>query len=252
MQFRENLVRLRKERGWSQEELGYRLDVSRQTVSKWESGATAPEMGKLICMSELFGTSIDELVSGEQKAAARETHGIADLWSYEYTSRTRLNGIPLVHINCGRGFRKAKGIIAIGNLAVGVVAIGGVSAGIISFGAVSVGLLACAAAAVGLLSVGALAIGLAALGGICTGYLAVGGIARGVYTIGGMSIARNVALGGYARGYIAVGEQVKGVLTFLSGENFAQIDQEQVLEVIHRTFPETPSTINKIFNAILQ
>ena len=40
MEFYENLNRLRKEKGWSQEELGNRLNVSRQTVSKWELGVS--------------------------------------------------------------------------------------------------------------------------------------------------------------------------------------------------------------------
>ena len=54
MEFYENLNRLRKEKGWSQEELGNRLNVSRQTVSKWELGSTTPELNKLMELSRIF------------------------------------------------------------------------------------------------------------------------------------------------------------------------------------------------------
>ena len=48
MKFNEKLIKLRKEMGLSQEELGNKLNVARQTVSKWELGETTPEMDKLI------------------------------------------------------------------------------------------------------------------------------------------------------------------------------------------------------------
>ena len=62
MTFHENLFRLRKEKGLSQEELGNRLNVARQTVSKWETGETTPELEKLIQLAEFFEISMDELV----------------------------------------------------------------------------------------------------------------------------------------------------------------------------------------------
>ena len=54
MSFAEKLMELRKQKGWSQEELGDKLGVTRQTVSKWELGATTPEMEKLAAISDLF------------------------------------------------------------------------------------------------------------------------------------------------------------------------------------------------------
>ena len=48
MKFNEKLIKLRKEQGLSQEELGEKLNVTRQTVSKWELGETTPEMSKLL------------------------------------------------------------------------------------------------------------------------------------------------------------------------------------------------------------
>ena len=64
MIFKEKLLELRKQKGWSQEELGNNLDVSRQTISKWESGQSAPEMEKLVKISEIFEISLDELIVG--------------------------------------------------------------------------------------------------------------------------------------------------------------------------------------------
>ena len=61
MNFSEKLIKLRKENLLSQEELGEKLNVTRQTVSKWELGQTTPDMGKLIEMSKLFGVKLDEL-----------------------------------------------------------------------------------------------------------------------------------------------------------------------------------------------
>ena len=46
MKFNEKLINLRKQKGLSQEELGYKLNVTRQTVSKWELGETTPEINK--------------------------------------------------------------------------------------------------------------------------------------------------------------------------------------------------------------
>ena len=72
MEFYENLNRLRKEKGWSQEELGNRLNVSRQTVSKWELGSTTPELNKLMELSRIFQVSIDELVGSSNAPAEKE------------------------------------------------------------------------------------------------------------------------------------------------------------------------------------
>ncbi len=62
MEFHHKLYELRKQRGFSQEELAHRLHVSRQTVSKWELGDSTPDMEKLIAMSDLFEISLDALV----------------------------------------------------------------------------------------------------------------------------------------------------------------------------------------------
>ena len=66
MNFNEKLIELRKKAGLSQEDLAEKVNVSRQSVSKWESGQSTPEMDKLIVLSNIFNISLDELVGKEQ------------------------------------------------------------------------------------------------------------------------------------------------------------------------------------------
>lgn len=72
MEFRNRLIKLRKQKGWSQEELGYKLDVSRQTVSKWETGESTPEITKLMKMSKLYNLTMEELLEGKDLDKAVE------------------------------------------------------------------------------------------------------------------------------------------------------------------------------------
>lgn len=70
----EKVASLRKRNGWSQEELADKLGISRQSVSKWESGASIPDIDKIIMMSKLFGVSTDYLLKDEiQEIAYSET-----------------------------------------------------------------------------------------------------------------------------------------------------------------------------------
>ncbi|MCI8693361.1 MAG: helix-turn-helix transcriptional regulator [Lachnospiraceae bacterium] len=61
----EKIMVLRKKKGWSQEDLAGKLDVSRQSVSKWESGASVPDIDKILVLSHLFGVSTDYLLKDE-------------------------------------------------------------------------------------------------------------------------------------------------------------------------------------------
>lgn len=69
MAFHKNLYQLRKSSGLSQEELAEKLNVSRQTISKWELGESSPDMEKLIILSDYFQISLDELVLDRKPAA---------------------------------------------------------------------------------------------------------------------------------------------------------------------------------------
>lgn len=73
MEFNNKLYNLRKQRGLSQEELANRLNVSRQTVSKWEVGDSTPDMEKLIAISDLFEISLDELIMDKAPASDKES-----------------------------------------------------------------------------------------------------------------------------------------------------------------------------------
>ena len=70
-----NLKTLRKNKGFSQEQLATRLNVVRQTVSKWEQGLSVPDSEMLVKISEVLGASVGELLSVEiapEKAPALE------------------------------------------------------------------------------------------------------------------------------------------------------------------------------------
>ena len=61
----DKIIELRKKNGWSQEELAEKLDVSRQSISKWEGAQSVPDMNKILRLSELFGVSTDYLLRDE-------------------------------------------------------------------------------------------------------------------------------------------------------------------------------------------
>ena len=65
MSFQENLIRARKARGMTQEELAAKLNVSRQAVSKWETGESLPDLYKLASLADELGVSTDELCGRE-------------------------------------------------------------------------------------------------------------------------------------------------------------------------------------------
>ena len=64
--FGQRFSRLRKQRGFTQEELGEKLGLSGQAVSKWENDASMPDVSLLVELSELLGVSLDELLGKEQ------------------------------------------------------------------------------------------------------------------------------------------------------------------------------------------
>ncbi len=69
----EKIIELRKKNGWSQEELAEKLDVSRQSVSKWESAQSVPDMNRVLLLSEVFGVSTDYLLKDELGGEAAES-----------------------------------------------------------------------------------------------------------------------------------------------------------------------------------
>lgn len=249
MKFCDKLIQLRREKGYSQEQLADMLNVSRQSVSKWEAGHSMPELNKLIIIADRFETSVDNLVRDEMEVRREVPYAEAQtipyqpinqvnyyVNQYEYKSKLKVFGIPLVHINMGYGLRVAKGIIAIGNVSIGVISIGGVALGGLSFGGVALGLLA---------ALGGVAIGGFAFGGLAIGILAVGGAAFGLYSLGGLAVAKNIAVGGYASGHTAI-----GVGTY--GENILKITDSltnvQIQDFILENHPHIWKPLLKLFS----
>lgn len=83
----QRLQQLRKAKGFSQEELADRVGVSRQAVSKWEGGQTAPDLERLLALSKQLDGTTDYLLTG-QHPAAREQGPDAALFSVVATGST--------------------------------------------------------------------------------------------------------------------------------------------------------------------
>ncbi len=253
MTFAEKLMNLRKSRGWSQEELGDKLGVTRQTISKWELGSTTPEMEKLAAISDLFGISTDELIrdirSNAEAPEAPHTVIITEtkkrFVNGEFKSKKIVGGVPLVHVNF-KG--KANGIIAVGLMAKGVISVGLLSVGVVSVGLLAVGILALGmfmaigilssgTFAVGVFACGGISVGVFSFGGISVGWLSYGGLAIGKYAVGGAAVG-TIAIGGMADGVIAVGDSVKGEFTFT-----LPADPDQFKAIVQSRLPNTPKFI---------
>lgn len=103
--FQENLKELRKKKGYSQQELAIRLNVVRQTISKWEKGLSVPDADTLIKMAEIFGVSVNELLGAELEAKdEKERNVIAE-------QLVRINEQLAIKNNRWRKIWKTIGII---------------------------------------------------------------------------------------------------------------------------------------------
>lgn len=95
------LAELRKEHGYSQEELADKLGVSRQAVSKWECGEASPDTDNLIELAKLYNTSLDELLETkkpEEKKDDENKHVVVDLKDDEGNSvHVTLDGNDINH-----------------------------------------------------------------------------------------------------------------------------------------------------------
>ena len=66
MDIGEKLFELRKGKGLSQEEVAEKLNVTRQTVSKWETNQSTPDFDKIMPICELYGITTEELLTGKK------------------------------------------------------------------------------------------------------------------------------------------------------------------------------------------
>lgn len=103
MNFNEKLIELRKSKGLSQDELGQRLGVSRQTISKWELAQSYPDFQRLVLISDYFGLSLDALVKDvdvqdvREKTRSEQQIGAIydDLQAMKRTANTVINGFAI-------------------------------------------------------------------------------------------------------------------------------------------------------------
>lgn len=235
----EKIYGLRTEQGLSQEALGEKLGVSRQSVSKWETGQSVPELDKIVAVSEVFRVSTDYLLkkteeSYRKKEAAagvsflerepeKETYRTFRTEKrahYEYKSKKMVGKLPLVHINLGMGIYRAKGIIAVGTVAQGGLAVGLVAMGGLSIGIVSLGLFALANLAFGVIASGTFAVGVISMGAFAFGIFSMGAVTFGQFAFGAWAHGSQVAVGDVASGKIALGySRAVGSYTEVSNRN---------------------------------
>jgi len=265
----EKLQLLRNNNRLSQEELADKLGISRQAISKWESGQSTPDLKKLIIIAELYNVTIDSLVKDsdefhilqsngtnnreEQKVDDKKTQVVINInrgysMEYEYKSKKTLFGLPLVHINIGRGFKKAKGIISIGNISYGMISLGFISFGILSCGLVSIGLITLAILSIGLLlAVGVMSAGIFSIGAISIGIFSLGAVSIGKYAFGAVAIASDIAIGDYAKANIAIGNKVKGINTISLDTSVVDIKN-----LIKQEYPNLSKWIMDIINFFIK
>ena len=241
MNLGEKLQLLRNNNRLSQEELGEKLGVSRQAISKWESGQSTPDLKKLIAISELYNITIDSLVKDEYEFDVFKSNEVSSVDNqeekkednknaqivininkdsiftshsveYEYKSKKSIFGVPLVHVNLGRGFKKAKGIIAVGNISCGIISSGFVSLGVLSCGFLSIGGISLGLISIAiLLAIGVFSLGSFSIGAISVGVFSFGAVSIGKYAFGACAIASDIAIGDYARANVAIGNTVEGI-----------------------------------------
>lgn len=266
MTFGDKLAQLRREQNYTQEQLADILGVTRQSVSKWESGLSYPETEKLIKICELFDCSLDYfLKNGEHTKENVPQENVKDsaeiTFSFpklkERKSNKTLWGLPLWHIA-----KNAKGIIAIGVKANGIISVGVVAKGVVSVGVISLGAICCGTLAFGLLfavgvlslamfSVGCFAIGIYAIGAISLGAFSLGAIAIGDVSVGALAIGNHFALGDQATAAIAIGAHEANGTVF---EHLGKLDdatKKQVLQLIEETFPTWLNWTKGILQSLL-
>lgn len=102
----EKIAQLRRQKGWSQEELANHLQVSRQAVSKWEGGASIPDLDKILKLSALFEVSTDYLLKDELEAPEVRAQSVVEETVREPLRTVTLDEandyLALVQASCGR------------------------------------------------------------------------------------------------------------------------------------------------------
>ena len=270
MKFCDKLLLLRKRHGYSQEQLADLLGISRQSVSKWESGQAMPELIKMIQISDLFSVPIDDLVRDERELSQKTADhyentsragstepgaegGVSDEElrqnleemkdtiheisksvgvpaCFEYKSRISIGGIPLIHIHF------SKVIFRIGVFPYNRTR---VAKGIFAAGDMAVGVVSFGVFSIGVIPIGMLSIGLFAVGMVAIGVIAFGLSAIGIYAIGGAALGLRAAAGVSVSARTAVGtDEAKGLFQMLTGREHKDFSAIQEFLLSHT--PEMP------------
>lgn len=96
MKFEEKLIKLRKSRHLSQEELGEHLNVTRQTISKWELGLSKPDMDKLIEISNFFNVSVDFLTNDNLNSEQNTNNYANNINTNSYPKAKKMNNKTII------------------------------------------------------------------------------------------------------------------------------------------------------------
>lgn len=244
----EKIAKLRKENNYTQEQLAELLGVSRQSISKYESGIAYPETEKLIRLSELFGCSVDYLLkdyveqgdgfythNSEEEKPKDVTFGsiVRKILSFEIKSKTTVLGMPLWNIGIN-----AKGFLAIGLMARGIFTFGFLSIGVLSFGMLSIGLLALGLFSLGVVASGSIAAGVLAFGAISIGIVAFGAVSVAEFAIGALAIGHYFAYGDHAQAMFAFGDTEVVGSVFECINHVTIYDKAQVFGQMYEEIPK--------------
>ena len=99
MKLAEKLQLMRKREGLSQEDLAEKLGISRQAVSKWESGQSVPDLNKLIILSELYNVTIDYLVKETYEFEGRQGKEIGNTGKQDGENLGNKETQLIIHFN---------------------------------------------------------------------------------------------------------------------------------------------------------
>lgn len=94
MDFGDKILEYRKKAGLSQEELGYKLNVTRQSVSLWENNQAQPSLENLIALAKIFNVSISELC-GENEEIDKKSNDVVD----EALFKASVNYTEQIYVN---------------------------------------------------------------------------------------------------------------------------------------------------------
>ncbi len=258
----EKIAKQRKKLNYTQEQLADILDVSRQSVSKWEANIAYPETDKLVKMGKMFDCSMDYLlndnITEKQSTAPKETLSdkLKNLFC-ERKSKKTVFGMPLYHFGRNAhgffavGF-KARGVFSIGLMSRGIFSLGLLSLGIVSIGILSLGLISLGTLSLGLLAVGSIALGLFSAGAISVGIVSFGALSVGCFSSGALAVGKYVAVGDHAHAAIAIGESVAKGSVYSHTGDLTTADIPTVIEWIDSSTPRFLGWAREIFKLYLQ